>query len=37
MTAGEVAQAVGVGVLFVIASVCLVLRGDRDEEKDEEK
>ena len=33
----------GVGVAFVIvlvavgAAVCLVLRGDRDEEKDEEK
>lgn len=27
MTAGEMAQAVSFGVLFVLASVCLVLRG----------
>ena len=35
MTAGEMAQAVSFGVLFVLASVCLALRGDHDEEEDE--
>ena len=37
VTAGEMAQAVSCGVLFVLASVCLVLHGDRDEEEDKGK
>ena len=43
MTTADGFGIAGVGVAFVIvlvavgASVCLVLRGDRDEEKDEEK
>ena len=43
MTPGEMFGIAGVGVAFVIvlvavgAAVGLVLRGDRDEEKDEEK
>ena len=36
MTAGEMFGIAGVGVA-VGASVCLVLRGDRDEEEHEEK
>lgn len=43
MTAGEMFGIAGVGVAFVIvlvavgASVCLVLRGDRDKKEDDEK
>lgn len=43
MTAADGFGIAGVGVAFVIvlvaigASVCLVLRGDRDEKEDEEK
>jgi hypothetical protein len=34
VTAGEIAQAVSAGILFVLASVCLAaLHDDRDEEK----
>ena len=37
MTAGEMFDIASVGVLFVIASVCLALRGDDDKKEDEEK